>query len=91
MLWEYLERFGRVERSFPSIRTGSSKSSGWPRITTMQAANEFLEKECWPDWNECFTKAPKGKEDLHRPLGEGRDRASALSHVESPVIANDYA
>ena len=52
------------------------------RITTMQAANEFLEKEYWPEWNERFSKAPRNKEDLHRPLAKGCDLASALSHVE---------
>lgn len=81
---------GRVERSFATDQDRLIKELRLARVTTMQAANEFLEKEYWPDWNERFTKAPKGKEDLHRSVGEGCDLASALSHVESRVIANDF-
>ena len=24
------------------------------KVSTMEAANEFLEKEYWPEWNESF-------------------------------------
>lgn len=81
---------GRVERSFSTDQDRLIKELRLAKVKTMQAANEFLEKEYWPDWNERFTKAPRGKEDLHRPLPEGCDLAAALSHVESRVIANDY-
>jgi hypothetical protein len=81
---------GRVERSFSTDQDRLIKELRLAKVKTMQAANDFLEKEYWPDWNERFTKAAKGKEDLHRPLVEGCDLAAALSHVESRVIANDY-
>jgi len=81
---------GRVERSFSTDQDRLVKELRLARITTMQAANEFLENEYWPEWNERFTKAPRGNEDLHRPLGKDCELASALSHVESRVIANDY-
>ena len=56
----------------------------------MHKANEFLENEYWPEWNEKFTKPPKAPEDMHRPLPTGLDLAAALSHVEQRVITNDY-
>ncbi len=30
------------------------------KISTMEAANEYLEKEYWPEWNECFRAAREG-------------------------------
>lgn len=81
---------GRVERSFSTDQDRLIKELRLAKVKTMQAANEFLEKEYWPDWNERFTKSAKGKEDLHRPLGKDFDLAATLSHVEPRVIANDY-
>jgi hypothetical protein len=81
---------GRVERSFATDQDRLIKELRLAKVKTMQAANEFLEKEYWPDWNERFTKAAKGKEDLHRRLAKDCDLAAVLSHVESRVIANDY-
>ncbi len=81
---------GRVERSFQTDQDRLIKELRLAKVKTMQAANEFLEKEYWPDWNTRFTGLAKEKEDLHRPLGEDFDLAAALSHVEQRVIANDY-
>ena len=60
------------------------------KVTTMQAANEFLEKEYWPEWNERFARPLTGIVDLHRPLTPEIDVGAALSHVEQRVISNDY-
>ena len=81
---------GRVERSFSTDQDRLIKELRLAKVKTMQAANEFLEKEYWPDWNTRFTKAARENEDLHRPLGKDVDLAAALSHVEQRVIANDY-
>jgi hypothetical protein len=59
-------------------------------VTTMQAANRFLEKEYWPHWNERFARSLEGVTDWHRPLTPQLDLASVLSHVEQRVIRNDY-
>ena len=56
------------------------------KVKTMQAANDFLEKEYWPEWNAKFTRQPAGAEDLHRPLTEGFELGSTLSHVEQRII-----
>jgi hypothetical protein len=81
---------GRVERSFSTDQDRLIKELRLAKVKTMAAANEFLEKEYWPDWNQRFTQPAKGKEDFHRPLPEGCDVAAALSHVEPRVIANGY-
>ena len=60
------------------------------KVTTLQAANEFLEKEYWPEWNERFARPLTGIVDLHRPLTADLDVGAALSHVEQRVISNDY-
>jgi hypothetical protein len=81
---------GRVERSFCTDQDRLIKELRLAKVKTMQAANEFLEKEYWPDWNTRFTKPAKSKEDLHRPLEKNFDLPATLSHVEQRVIVNDY-
>jgi len=81
---------GRVERSFRTDQDRLIKELRLAKVKTMQAANDFLEKEYWPEWNAKFTVTAKGKEDLHRPLGEEIELGSALSHVEQRIITNSY-
>lgn len=81
---------GRVERSFLTDQDRLIKELRLGKVKTMQAANDFLEKEYWPEWNAKFTRPPSGQEDLHRPLAEGFELGSALSHVEQRVITNNY-
>jgi len=59
-------------------------------VKTLQGANEFLEKEYWPEWNAKFTRPANGQEDLHRPLADGFELGSALRHVENRTIINNY-
>jgi len=59
-------------------------------VRSLTGANEFLEKEYWPEWNERFAHPLQGVADVHRPLTPEIDLASTLSHVESRVIDNDY-
>ena len=81
---------GRVERSFLTDQDRLIKELRLAKVKTMQAANEFLEKEYWPEWNTKFARPARGAEDLHRPLGEGFELGSALSHVEHRIITNNY-
>ena len=81
---------GRVERSFGTDQDRLVKELRLAQVTTMQAANRFLEQEYWPQWNERFARSLEGVVDLHRPLTPQLDLASALSHVEQRVIRNDY-
>ena len=81
---------GRVERSFQTDQDRLVKQLRLGKVKTMQAANEFLEKEYWPEWNERFARPLAGVTDLHRPLTEQIDLGASLSHVEQRVIGNDY-
>jgi hypothetical protein len=81
---------GRIERSFGTDQDRLVKQLRLAKVTTMQAANEFLQKEYWPEWNERFARPLTGIVDLHRPLTPEIDLGAALSHVEQRVISNDY-
>jgi len=81
---------GRVERSFGTDQDRLVKLLRLAKVKTMAEANEFLEKEYWPEWNEKFARPWQGVTELHRPLTAELDLASILSHVESRAITNDY-
>jgi len=81
---------GRVERSFETDQDRLIKYLRLAKITTMKEANEFLEKEYWPEWNERFARPLTGMVDLHRPLSAQQDLAASLSHVEHHVIDNGF-
>jgi hypothetical protein len=81
---------GRVERSFLTDQDRLIKGLRLAKVQTLEAANEFLEKEYWPEWNAKFTRPARGPEDLHRPLPKGFELGSALSHVEHRIITNNY-
>lgn len=81
---------GRVERSFQTDQDRMIKQLRLAKVKTMSDANRFLEKEYWPEWNERFAKPLEGIADVHRPLTPHIDLAASLSHVEHPMIYNDY-
>ncbi len=60
------------------------------KVSTLEAANAYVEQEYLPLWNERFTVRPVSAADAHRPLGQQHDLASILSHVEPRVIGQDY-
>jgi hypothetical protein len=60
------------------------------KISTMEGANEFLEKEYWPEWNEHFASPIADFANHHRPLTAQLNLDAILSHVEERVIGNDY-
>lgn len=81
---------GRVERSFLTAQDRLVKQLRLAKVRTLEDANAFLEKEYWPEWNECFARPVKDFPDQHRPLTEAQDLAAILCHAEDRVIANDY-
>ena len=81
---------GRIERSFGTDQDRLVKLLRLAKVKTMTAANEFLEKEYWPEWNERFALPLSSVTDLHRPVPAELDLAAILSHVEPRVIGNDY-
>jgi hypothetical protein len=81
---------GRVERSFGTDQDRLVKQLRLAKVKTMKGANEFLEKEYWPEWNERFARPLEGLANVHRSLTPQLELASILSHVEERVIASDY-
>ena len=81
---------GRVERSFLTAQDRLVKQLRLAKVSTLEAANVFLEQEYWPEWNAKFARPPGNFPDLHRPLTPHLDLAAILSHVEERVIGNDY-
>lgn len=81
---------GRVERSFGTDQDRLVKLLRLAKVKSMTAANEFLEKEYWPEWNERFALPLSSVTDVHRPVPAEMDVAAILSHVEPRVIGNDY-
>ena len=81
---------GRVERSFSTAQDRLVKGLRVAGVTTLKQANRYLEEEFLPWWNQHLTVLPANPADAHRPLGPEHDLASALSHVETRQVGNDY-
>jgi transposase len=81
---------GRIERSFLTAQDRLVKQLRLAKIVSLAAANEFLEKEYWPEWNEHFARPVKDFPNQHRPLTGSLELAAVLCHVEKRVIGNDY-
>lgn len=81
---------GRIERSFLTAQDRLVKQLRLAKITNLEAANVFLEKVYWPEWNERFARPVAGFPNQHRQLTPELDLAAILCHVEQRVIANDY-
>src|SRR6266478_3202744 len=80
----------RVERSFFTDQDRLVKLLRLEKIVTRQAANEFLEKSYWPEWNARFARPVTDFPNQHRSLTPQLDLAAILCHVEERVIGNDY-
>ncbi len=81
---------GRIERSFLTAQDRLVKHLRLAKVSTLQGANVFLEKEYWPEWNERFAQPVVDFPNQHRALTAQLDLAAILSHVEERVIGNDY-
>ena len=81
---------GRIERSFLTAQDRLVKQLRLAKVATLEAANDFLENEYWPEWNERFARPVRNFADHHRPLTKQLELAAILCHVEQRVIGNDY-
>jgi len=81
---------GRIERSFLTAQDRLVKHLRLAKVSTLEAANVFLEQEYWPEWNAQFARPVQDFPNQHRPLTPQLDLPAILSHVEERVIANDY-
>jgi transposase len=81
---------GRIERSFLTAQDRLIKHLRLAKVSTIEAANAFLENEYWPEWNADFARPVSDFSNQHRPLTAQLDLAAILCHVEERVIGNDY-
>ena len=81
---------GRIERFFGTAQDRLVKGLRLAQATTRKAANDYLEREYLPLWNQRFTVEPRNPANAHRPLLPEHDLAAILSHVEERRVANDY-
>ncbi len=81
---------GRIERSFLTAQDRLVKGLRVAGVTTLEGANQYLEQEFVPWWNQHLVVVAANPTDAHRPLDRIHDLAAALSRVEGRQIANDY-
>jgi len=81
---------GRIERCFGTLQDRLVKGLRQAGAGTLEAANEYLEREFLKDWNERFTVQPDSGVNAHRPMSEALHPESILSHVEQREVTNDY-
>jgi transposase len=81
---------GRVERCFGTLQDRLVKGLRKAGAKTLEEANRYWEQVFLPDWKKRFRREPASAVDAHRPIGEGHDLGSILSHVEKRRVSNDY-
>jgi hypothetical protein len=81
---------GRIERSFDTAQDRLVKEMRVAGVKTLQQANEYLEKEFLPWWNQTLVVQPASADNAHRVLDKRYDLAAILSHVETRQVKNDY-
>ncbi len=81
---------GRVERTFGTAQDRLVKEMRLARVTTLEAANRYLEERWVPFWNERFTVAPADPLDAHRPLPQDIDLEALFAETDTRVVARDF-
>lgn len=78
---------GRIERLFGTLQDRLVKEMRLAEITTLEAANRFLELTFWPFWEQRFTVQPAQASNAHRPL----ERTHRLEQILSVRVARTVA
>src|SRR3989338_639173 len=82
---------GRVERLFETLQDRLVKELRLAGISTIPAANHFLERIYLDKHNQRFSVPPKNNTDVHRPVGKNRAELDAIfSFQEERILCNDY-
>jgi len=80
---------GRVERRNGVFQDRLVKAMRLEGISTLEAANCYLEDSFLPELNARFTVTAKGHCDLHRRVPRGVDLDKVLAFQEERVVQND--
>lgn len=83
---------GRVEKLFKTLQDRLIKELRLNNISTIDAANRFLEEEFLPKLNARFMVEPRTKADLHKELAEKEKSKldSIFSRQYERVVKNDF-
>jgi len=81
---------GRVERFNGTAQNRLVKELRLAGATTMEEANEVLQKVFLPWFNRRCTVRPASPNDAHRPLDASMNLAAILCNQERRHVANDY-
>ena len=83
---------GRVEKLFRTLQDRLVKELRLKNISTIKEANEFLEKEFLPKFNDKFMVEPRSKTNLHKKLDvkEKNRLDSIFSRQYKRVVNNDF-
>lgn len=83
---------GRVERLFRTLQDRLVKELRLVNISTIEEANEFVEKVFIPKFNQKFAVVPQKKGNLHKPLNrfEKTHLDKIFSIQKTRVVNNDF-
>jgi hypothetical protein len=81
---------GRVERVHGTHQDRLVKLLRLEGVTTMAAANDYLEGRYWSDYNAKFAVAAAKPADLHRKPARGLDLAEVLCVKEGRTVGRDW-
>lgn len=81
---------GRVERLFNTLQDRLLKEMRVASISTIEAANQFLETSFIPFWDARFSVDPEIPDDFHRPVPEGTDLMQLFAETHRRLIRADY-
>lgn len=83
---------GRVERVFRTLQDRLIKELRLNNISTIEEANEFLERDFLPKFNAKFMVEARSKANLHKQLSEQEKKKldSIFSRQYQRVVNNDF-
>jgi transposase len=81
---------GRIERSFDTAQDRLVKGMRVAGVKSLEQANQYLENEFLPWWNQTLVVEPATAEDAHRSLSKHYDLGAILSYVETRQVKPDY-
>lgn len=81
---------GRIERMFGTLPDRLVKQMRLAEISTLEAANRFLEITFWPSWEERFSVRPARSSDAHRSLERTQPLEQILSVRVARMVASDH-
>ena len=81
---------GRVERRHGVFQNRLVKGMRLKKISTLDAANRYLDEEFLFGLNEQFSVEPREKSDVHRRVPQGIKLDQVLCFQEERVVQNDW-